>query len=270
MPILVTDDGARIYYRLEGEGDPPLIFIHGWCSNHKHWEPQVRYFRRHHRILRMDRRGNGRSTTPGKGHTAEQHAKDIAAVAHEAGIRNAVAIGHAGSCPTTLLFAHNYQELVKAVVMLDCPATPQPKLGETSGLFYEQIINRLKGPDGEKQFRKLYRSFFDKKTDPTLVEAVVDEATKTPLSIALDEVNIMLVDSRTIAKKLRQPVLSVGSEWLATINPANVDRKKIRANFKNVQIGLVVGSGHFPQLEVPDQFNAMLSTFISQLYPFVA
>jgi pimeloyl-ACP methyl ester carboxylesterase len=178
---------------------------------------------------------------------------------------DAVAVGHAGGCPTTLLFAHHYSELVKAVVIVDFPVTPKPTLGEASGAFYDQIIKMLKGPDGQKRFRQLYRSFFDKKADPELVKAVVDEATNTPLPIALDEINIMLASTRTIAKKLRQPVLSIGTDWLAAVNPDNVDQRKIRANFKNVQIGQVVGSGHFPQLEVPDQVNAMLATFISQL-----
>jgi hypothetical protein len=32
-----------------------------------------------------------------------------------------------------------------------------------------------------------------------------------------------------------------------------------------VQFAEVVGSGHFPQLEVPAQTNAMIETFIAQL-----
>jgi pimeloyl-ACP methyl ester carboxylesterase len=260
MATLVTDDGARIYYRVQGEGDSPLIFIHGWCSNHKHWEPQVRYFRRNHRILRMDRRGNGRSTTPGTGHTAKQHTEDIAAVARAAGMRDAVAVGHAGGCPTAIRFAHDYPELVKALAI-----TRRPRLGQPSGAFYDRIIHMLEGPDGRERFRELYRSFFSNKADPALVETVVADAAGMPLSTVLDEVNIMLAGTRTMARKLRQPVLSIGTQWLAAVNPDNVDRTKIKANFKNVQIGQVVGSGHFPQLEVPDQVNTMLATFISQL-----
>jgi pimeloyl-ACP methyl ester carboxylesterase len=123
----------------------------------------------------------------------------------------------------------------------------------------------LKGPDGQKQFGQLCRTFFGKKADPALVEAIVEEATNFPVSIALDELNTMLIDTRTIARDLRQPVLFIGTDWLAAANPDNVDRRRIRANFKNVQIGHVVGSGHVALLEVPDQVNAMLATFISQL-----
>src|SRR5262245_13527393 len=64
MPELTTDDGARIYYEVEGAGDPALVFVHGWCSNLRHWDPQAEHFSRRHRVLRVDRRGYGRSPAP--------------------------------------------------------------------------------------------------------------------------------------------------------------------------------------------------------------
>ncbi len=38
MPTFRTEDGAELYYNVEGteRGNPPLIFIHGWCSNLTH------------------------------------------------------------------------------------------------------------------------------------------------------------------------------------------------------------------------------------------
>ena len=88
MPTFMTEDGAELSYKVEGNerGNPPLIFIHGWCSNLTHWQQQVSYFQDSHRILRMDRRGMGKSTTPGTGHTPAQHAADIAALARHEGL----------------------------------------------------------------------------------------------------------------------------------------------------------------------------------------
>ena len=96
MPTFRTDDGAELHYKVEGHdrGNPDLIFIHGWCSNLNHWEEQASYFQDSHRILRMDRRGMGQSTTPGSGHTPQQHAADIAALARHAGLYQG-----GGDCP---------------------------------------------------------------------------------------------------------------------------------------------------------------------------
>ena len=39
----------------------------------------------------------------------------------------------------------------------------------------------------------------------------------------------------------------------------------MRSVFRDVQFGRVVGSGHFPHLEVPDQLNAMIDRFLVTL-----
>ena len=126
MPTFRTEDGAELYYKVEGteRGNPPLIFIHGWCSNLTHWEQQVSDFQDSHRILRMDRRGMGKSTTPGTGHTPAQHAADIAALARHEGFTNAVAIAHAGGGPAGVYFCSGYPDLVRAYVMIDTAITP--------------------------------------------------------------------------------------------------------------------------------------------------
>ncbi|HEX7036690.1 MAG TPA: alpha/beta hydrolase, partial [Pseudomonadales bacterium] len=138
MPFLTTPDGARLHYRVQGNQrslEPTLLFVHGWCSNLEHWRLQARRFARTHRILRVDRRGMGRSTTPGTGHSAKQHAADIAAVAEAAGAGQAVAIGHAGGGASTLELARSYPSLVQAAVLIDTGLYPQPDMTGQSGGF---------------------------------------------------------------------------------------------------------------------------------------
>ena len=99
MPFFVNDD-ARLYYRLTGKRTakgPVLLFIHGWCSNSSHWQPQIEHFGKTHRVLTLDRRGLGKSTTPGRGHTPKQHAMDIEALLRHLKVRRVIAIGHAGA-----------------------------------------------------------------------------------------------------------------------------------------------------------------------------
>ena len=88
MATLNRPDGTQIYYQLVGNrsGKLPLVLIHGWCSSHELWVHQVKYFGKKHRILVLDRRGHGRSTTCGSGHNAATHAADIAAVTTAAGL----------------------------------------------------------------------------------------------------------------------------------------------------------------------------------------
>ncbi|GIM45161.1 alpha/beta hydrolase [Collibacillus ludicampi] len=59
----ITSDGAKLYYRREGQGEP-LLFIHGLASNLQSWNYQLRYFRNFYDTLAYDCRGHGRSTIP--------------------------------------------------------------------------------------------------------------------------------------------------------------------------------------------------------------
>ena len=60
----VTRDGLSLYYEQEGRGDPPLLFIHGWCCDHTFFQPQVDYFKARHAVTTLDLRGCGHSDRP--------------------------------------------------------------------------------------------------------------------------------------------------------------------------------------------------------------
>lgn len=262
MPTFTTADGASLYYRLQGrgEGSAALIFVHGWCSNLTHFDPQARYFARRHRILRVDRRGMGRSSTPGSGHTARQHADDIAAVAREAGITRAIVVGHAGGGPATLEILRSHPRLARAGVLVDSGMYPEARLGDPGNAFGSVLtgmIEALSGPAARRAFRKMYGGFFGPKCDRAVKKRAVDDAMRTPLEVAIAELRGMAVSTEAIADGITKPVL-----WLTA---AGVDESYIAAHLEKVQFGQVVGSGHFPQLEVPAQVNAMLETFITQL-----
>lgn len=262
MPYF-ENDGARLYYQKRGTqdaGGPTLLFIHGWCSNGTHWREQVRYFGKHYKTLVLDRRGSGRSTTPGSGHTPLQHAKDIEALLKLLDIRRVIAVGHAGGGPVTLEFTRRNLKMVKAVVMIDSGLYPSANL-ETRKTPFAQLLggmfDSLSTVGGKKVFKTMYQGFFGPKCPKPLVKEIVQDATKTPLATIIAEIDVMAVNTERMAKEISQPVL-----WLTA---TAVDQKYVAKHVTNVQFAQVVGSGHFPQLEVPRQTNAALETFFNQL-----
>jgi pimeloyl-ACP methyl ester carboxylesterase len=273
MLTFMTEDGAELYYKVEGteRGNPPLIFIHGWCSNLTHWEQQVSYFQDSHRILRMDRRGMGKSTTPGTGHTPAQHAADIAALARHEGFTNAVAIAHAGGGPAGVYFCSGYPELVRAYVMIDTAITPGVDLDNPTKMparFYAEMIDKLTASDGEGYFRELYTSFFGAQADRELVAFAVAEASRTPVETRVKELKLMAADTATPAGTMPQPTLVIAGPWLADSFPQAVDHARLKSFFKQakqVELARAIGTGHFVQLEVPDQTNAFIKSFVSRL-----
>ena len=56
-----TSGGARLYYEMAGKGDP-IILLHGHSLDTRMWDNQFKAFARHHRVVRFDFRGYGKSS----------------------------------------------------------------------------------------------------------------------------------------------------------------------------------------------------------------
>ena len=91
MPHL-TRDGVKLFYQEAGRG-PAIVFVHGWCCDHTHFERQFEYFSARHRILSLDLRGHGESDKPTEDYTMPLFADDVAFVCRELGIKDMVAVG---------------------------------------------------------------------------------------------------------------------------------------------------------------------------------
>jgi pimeloyl-ACP methyl ester carboxylesterase len=262
MGKFTTKDGATINFELRGrdKGLEPLVFIHGWCSNLTHWRYQVDYFAKSRKVLCIDRRGQGKSTSVGRGHNAEQHAQDIAAVVKSCGLKKVVVAGHAGGGPGTLAFLSQFPRLVKAGVMIDSGMYPLPRLNNPKspfGMILGSMMDELKSKRGDAAFRAMYASYFGPKCDPQIAQQAINEAASTPMAVIQAELRGMAVSTQKIATSITKPVL-----WLTA---TSIDQAYVAKHLKHVSFAQTVGAGHFPQLEVPAQVNAMIETFCDQL-----
>ena len=65
MSFVTTSDGAQIFYKDWGVGQP-VVFSHGWPLNADSWEAQMLFLASNgFRCIAHDRRGHGRSSQLG-------------------------------------------------------------------------------------------------------------------------------------------------------------------------------------------------------------
>jgi 3-oxoadipate enol-lactonase/4-carboxymuconolactone decarboxylase len=93
MPF-ATQNGVRIYWKLEGAEDrPPLVLLNSIGTDMSLWDAVLPHLLPSFRLLRIDTRGHGASDAPGGDYTLPMLAGDVAAAMDAAGIGRAPVAG---------------------------------------------------------------------------------------------------------------------------------------------------------------------------------
>ena len=119
MPTITTKDGAQIFYKDWGSGQP-VVFSHGWPLNADAWDEQLFHFASNgFRAIAHDRRGHGRSTQTWQGNTMDTYADDLATLIETLKLTNVIHVGHStgGGEVTRYIGRHGTTRVAKAVLV---------------------------------------------------------------------------------------------------------------------------------------------------------
>ena len=93
MSVVERPDGARIWWTSAGRGEP-VVLVMGLAYPSDMWFRVTPVLARHHRVIRLDNRGAGRTgDVPGAPYTVQTMAEDVLAVLDEAQEASAHVIG---------------------------------------------------------------------------------------------------------------------------------------------------------------------------------
>jgi pimeloyl-ACP methyl ester carboxylesterase len=255
MTRFVSVPGVRLAYEVAGAGDPPMVFVHGWCCDRSYFAPQVRHFSVSHAVATVDLRGHGESGSPEPGHGAYDIAVlagDVLAVAAAAGLGQPVLVAHSLGALAGLVCAAR-PGAIRALVMVD----PAPITNEAAKAFFREAVDTV-AADHDRSWRTAFAASMFLPTDVARRQAIIEALPATPPGIAADLLRAMCeFDGAAMLGSATVPVLSIGSA-----GPAN-SAADLRGACPAITIGQTVGAGHFIQLEVPDQVNAMIERFLA-------
>jgi non-heme chloroperoxidase len=119
MPTITTRDGAQIFYKDWGTGQP-VVFSHGWPLNADAWDEQLFFFASNgYRAIAHDRRGHGRSTQTWSGNDMDTYADDLATLVESLDLKNAIHVGHStgGGEVAHYIGRHGTTRVAKAVLV---------------------------------------------------------------------------------------------------------------------------------------------------------
>ena len=246
-------DGLRLYYERAGSGEPELLFVHGWCCDHTAFQPQFDHFAKTHAVTALDLRGSGRSHCPESGYAIPDFADDLARFCAEVGIVEPAVVGHSLGGMIGVELAARYPSVPRALVLVDPgPIDPLP---ETVKAF-DALAKQLAGPSGE-EVRRMYVQDMGTR-DEELARWIADLMCGVPLSVAAAVIRGVNAWNGVGALAL----CTVPTLLLRSSLGEHPDALRLRAVKPDLEVGITVGAGHFHQLEVPDQVNAMIEGFL--------
>jgi non-heme chloroperoxidase len=123
MNTITAKDGAQIYFKDWGEGQP-IVFSHGWPLTADDWDGQMLFFgQRGFRVIAHDRRGHGRSTQTWDGNEMNTYADDLAVLTEKLDLKNAIHIGHStgGGEVARYIGRHGTKRVAMAVLISAVP-----------------------------------------------------------------------------------------------------------------------------------------------------
>jgi pimeloyl-ACP methyl ester carboxylesterase len=261
MPYL-TRDGVKLYYEEAGSGDETMLFVHGWTCNLSHFEAQVTHFAGRYRCISVDLRGHGKSDAPAQTYTIHGFADDLAWMCGELGVSQPIVIGHSMGGLTALILAAERPDLVGAAVFVDAPlllpadalAVRRPILDTFWGSDY---VNAAVAYANDR--------FFIDTDDPQRRAQILEGVAAMPQHVLASAwQSILETDSVPAARSFGErgtPGLYIGAA-----RPL-ADLQQLRELCPQVIVTQTARSGHFCQIEVPEQVNAMIDRFLKVAVP---
>jgi non-heme chloroperoxidase len=152
MNFVTAKDGAQIYYKDWGKGQP-IVFSHGWPLSADDWDTQMLFFlHQGFRVIAHDRRGHGRSTQTWTGNEMNTYADDLAVLTETLNLKDAIHVGHStgGGEVARYLGRHGTKRVAKAVLIGAVPPLMLKTAANPGGLPIEVFDGIRAGVAGNR------------------------------------------------------------------------------------------------------------------------
>ncbi len=254
---ILSTDNIIIHYTETGKGDTTIVFVHGWLGNTNWWNNQEAFLKENYHIVKLDLGGHGKSEKTRQNWTGEQYADDIKTVINQIDTSKIILIGHSMSGAYVLEACIDLPN-VKAIILVDT-------LKDLDQDFTPEQAEQFMFSNYRKDFKSavenvLPQYLFVEGTPANIKNQLQNEFIQNDSELAINTLKPLYeMDIRKMAKLIDIPVKAINSD----ATPTNLANN--RKYFKNYDYRTIVGTGHYPMLEKPDEFNKILTELIEEL-----
>jgi len=263
---LVDVRGARLWVEEAGSG-PAVILIHSGITDARMWDDQWAAFAAHHRVIRYDLRGFGRSTIPPEPYA---HSDDLLGVLDALDVESAALVAASMGGEVALAFTLMQPHRVRRLVLVNSLAGTDARsdLLRAGWKAMEQAFDR---GDLEAALEVELRMWVD---GPHRTPAEVDPAVRE---------RVRVMDRAILARAAEQERATERDPERPTIEhlqeiavptlvitgaldmpDAQASASRLESNIPGATGYVVPNAAHLPSMEVPSEFTARVLEFLRE------
>lgn len=245
--------------RVAGQG-PTLVFCHGYTTTGEFWREQISEFSRDHRMVVLNLPGHGRSASPRtRRYTIDAFVDDLVLLFDKLRLDDAILVGLSMGGTIAQRFALAHGNRLRALVLVG--ATPHG-LGPDVGV--KNVLQAIDSLGVVAASQSVIDRSFGSAASAELLTFAREQVAQTPEFVAREAiVSLNEADTRAQLARLALPTLVVCGDEDAITPPA--ESHALAAGIPGAILQLVARAAHFPMLEQPQRFNAILRDFIARI-----
>ena len=188
-------------------------------------------------------------------------ADDLAWICQRIGVEKPVVVGHSMGGIVAFDLAARYPDMTSGVVMLDAAVV----LPSAARAAIPSLLEELRDPGYREVLRNyVANSLFTPTDDQERKKRILESMSSTPQHVVVSAFESLRdYDPTQATGGLAIPGVYIAADEL---QPRS-DMSRFHELAPQILYGKTVGSGHFCQLEVPEQVNAMIARFLAITLP---
>lgn len=236
-----------------------MLFAHSFAGDVSHWATTLEHLKRSRRAVAFDFSGHGRSPGAVGAYSIAELSKDIGAVADAGQLDTFVLAGHSMGAAVAAEYAGSHPERVKALVLVDAPPAPGAIPADQVKQLHAAVA-RDPIPVVEQFWSQ--QMFIDTRAE---VKQKLLAGLRAMTRRAAAELTDASLGYDARPALLRYSSSGVAGPRFAIVTARNDDPLSLHNAVPGFKHLVIRGTGHWIQLDKPEEFNKALDGFLSTL-----
>jgi len=252
--------GLNLWYESQGEGHA-IVFLHAFATTSEMWVPQVRALATAgYRVLRVDLRGHGDSSSPPGPYSVSDLALDVHRLIQNLDLGKVCLVGLSTGGRVATRLVLEYPQDIAELVLVSTKSEPALDIRNELRELAEIALQGKVDTAVEQFYTNHYQLL--SRAAPDLVNKILSGWRGKPgdgfagVAIAISEMDS--VTSRVC--EITAPTLAMAGQLDPPCHPFLAWYERSMANCHGV---IIPDAGHFVNVEKPDFFNRILIEFLA-------